>query len=248
MRRFTVRQFVIEVHGVDEEGSGDFGRRFVEEANRIGIGEGLGPVTERHRAGEPERLPLAKYWPHVVRKEGYYGDDVSQDVLDLACGTNHAIRRGRPAPPTLGLLELLLFRLNDGQIDRTKELLLRHIERLEKDRLRSRPRLQKAEEGKQDVDGTPMLLPTFNPSWSTWNNGIVRKIAEAIQAHRDYSALPILADALEDAGCPDSLILKHLRYPMEHTCRCWVLRELLKTGGRMEGKSVSDEQTHDQTE
>jgi hypothetical protein len=39
--------------------------------------------------------------------------------------------------------------------------------------------------------------------------------------------LPILADALEEAGCQDNRILRHLREPMTHDSRCWVLPLLL---------------------
>jgi hypothetical protein len=33
--------------------------------------------------------------------------------------------------------------------------------------------------------------------------------------------MPILADALEEAGCTDQLILDHLRSPGPHVRGCW---------------------------
>ena len=39
--------------------------------------------------------------------------------------------------------------------------------------------------------------------------------------------LAILADALEDAGCTDSEILNHCRWPGSHIRGCWVLDLLL---------------------
>jgi hypothetical protein len=39
----------------------------------------------------------------------------------------------------------------------------------------------------------------------------------------DFGAMPILADALEDAGCDNKDILKHCREPGEHVRGCWVL-------------------------
>ncbi len=48
-------------------------------------------------------------------------------------------------------------------------------------------------------------------TWLTWNDGIVVKMAQAIHDERAFDRLPILADALEDAGCDDESILRHLR-------------------------------------
>ena len=39
--------------------------------------------------------------------------------------------------------------------------------------------------------------------------------------------LPILADALEDAGCGDVDILAHLRGPGPHVRGCWAVDPLL---------------------
>jgi len=48
-------------------------------------------------------------------------------------------------------------------------------------------------------------------------------IAEAIYTDRAFDRLPILADALEDAGCTDAAILDHCRQPGEHARGCWVV-------------------------
>ena len=42
--------------------------------------------------------------------------------------------------------------------------------------------------------------------------------------------LPILADALEDAGCADAAILAHCRGPGEHVRGCWVVDLLTGRG------------------
>jgi hypothetical protein len=44
---------------------------------------------------------------------------------------------------------------------------------------------------------------------------------------RDFSAMPILADALEDAGCENTDILDHCRGPGQHVRGCWVVDILL---------------------
>ena len=40
---------------------------------------------------------------------------------------------------------------------------------------------------------------------------------------RDFSAMPILADALQDAGCDNDDILNHCRDPVRHVRGCWVV-------------------------
>ena len=49
------------------------------------------------------------------------------------------------------------------------------------------------------------------------------EVAEAIYTDRAFDRLPILADALEDAGCTDRAILDHCRQPGEHVRGCWVV-------------------------
>jgi hypothetical protein len=64
---------------------------------------------------------------------------------------------------------------------------------------------------------------TCNPTWLRWNAGTVVRLAEDIYQDRAFDRLPILADALEDAGCDNADILNHLRQPEEHVRGCWVL-------------------------
>jgi len=55
----------------------------------------------------------------------------------------------------------------------------------------------------------------------------VRSIAQGIRADRAFDRLPILADALEDAGCTNAEVLEHCRQPQEHARGCWVVDLLL---------------------
>jgi hypothetical protein len=70
-------------------------------------------------------------------------------------------------------------------------------------------------------------LPTLAPAWLTWNWGAVHKLAGSIEAERRFGDLPVLADALEEAGCADEDILRHCRAVGEHALGCWVLDLLL---------------------
>jgi hypothetical protein len=79
----------------------------------------------------------------------------------------------------------------------------------------------------RDVFGNPFRPMTVDPTWRAWNDGTVKKLAQAIYNDRRFIDLPILADALEDAGCTDADILSHCRGPGPHVRGCWVVDRLL---------------------
>jgi hypothetical protein len=54
------------------------------------------------------------------------------------------------------------------------------------------------------------------------------RIAEEIYSENLFSNLPLLADALERAGCSDIKILSHCRKPGQHVRGCWVIDALLR--------------------
>jgi hypothetical protein len=62
---------------------------------------------------------------------------------------------------------------------------------------------------------------------ASWRSTEVMGIAEAIYDEREFSRMPILADALEDAGCDDRRILIHCRQDDWHVRGCWVLDLIL---------------------
>jgi hypothetical protein len=68
---------------------------------------------------------------------------------------------------------------------------------------------------------------SFNPAWLTSNNATVPAIARRIDGERTFHDLPILADALEEAGCADPGILDHCRQRGEHVRGCWVVDLIL---------------------
>jgi hypothetical protein len=73
----------------------------------------------------------------------------------------------------------------------------------------------------------PFRPVTIDPAWLRWNFATVPAIARHAYEDRTYHDLPILADALEDAGCTDPDILTHCRRPGEHVRGCWVVDLLL---------------------
>jgi hypothetical protein len=72
----------------------------------------------------------------------------------------------------------------------------------------------------RDIFGNPFHPVTIHPAWRTSN---VTALAQSIYDDRAFDRLPILADALEDAGCDNADILNHCRQPGEHVRGCWVV-------------------------
>lgn len=70
-------------------------------------------------------------------------------------------------------------------------------------------------------------LIRLDPTWLAWCDKTVPKLARAIYEERAFDRLPILADALEEAGCADADILDHCRQPGEHVRGCWVIDLIL---------------------
>jgi hypothetical protein len=79
----------------------------------------------------------------------------------------------------------------------------------------------------RDILGNPFRPAPLNPAWLTWREGTIPKLAEAIYADRAFDRLPILADALQDAGCDNADILNHCRGSGPHVRGCWVVDLLL---------------------
>ena len=79
----------------------------------------------------------------------------------------------------------------------------------------------------RDLFGNALRPITHDPAWSVWNDRTVVRLAESIYTERAFDRLPILADALEDAGCTDAAVLEHCRGPGPHVRGCWVVDLLL---------------------
>jgi len=95
----------------------------------------------------------------------------------------------------------------------------------------------------RDIFGNPFRWPltdstlppvAHNPEWrwlwfplafvSEWRTDTTLAIAQGIYAERAFDRLPVLADALQDAGCNNDNILRHCRDPHgAHVRGCWVV-------------------------
>ena len=73
----------------------------------------------------------------------------------------------------------------------------------------------------RDIFANPFRPVKFDAPWRT---DTAVTLAEQMYASRDFSAMPILADALQDAGCDNDDILTHCRDPRgTHVRGCWVV-------------------------
>ncbi|MDY3561501.1 hypothetical protein R5W23_002779 [Gemmata sp. JC673] len=72
----------------------------------------------------------------------------------------------------------------------------------------------------------------FVPFPAAWRTSDVLGVARAVYDSNDFGQMPVLGDALEDAGCDSAEILNHCRHaPAEsHARGCWVLDRILQRG------------------
>ena len=160
--------------------------------------------------GDPASLPSfadsSTLWVAWCHRMGRLGGDVmtptraAEDVENEACGAN---RSGYGQAD-----EVARVRERVAQAD-----LLRHI------------------------FGNPFAaLPRIDPIWLSWNDGLIRNLAERAYELRsmpdgnlDPDRLAVLADALEEVGADDSLLV-HLRGPGPHVRGDWAVDLLLGKG------------------
>ncbi len=77
----------------------------------------------------------------------------------------------------------------------------------------------------KDIFGNPFRPVVFDPRWRT---EAALALARTAYDSRNFSLLPILADALEDAGCDHPEVLNHCRGPGPHVRGCWVVDGVLE--------------------
>ncbi len=71
------------------------------------------------------------------------------------------------------------------------------------------------------VFGNPFRPVAFSPSWRT---DTAVALAQQMYESREFGTMPILADALQDAGCDSEDILTHCRDANQpHVRGCWVV-------------------------
>jgi hypothetical protein len=74
------------------------------------------------------------------------------------------------------------------------------------------------------IFGNPFRTLTVDPVWLT---STAIAIARGMYESRDFSAMPILADSLQDAGCDNEDVVNHCRSEGAHVRGCWVVDAVL---------------------
>ena len=72
----------------------------------------------------------------------------------------------------------------------------------------------------REIVGNPFRPVEFDPAWRT---DTAVSLARTMYESREFGAMPILADALQDAGCDGDAVLNHCRQPGAHVRGCWVV-------------------------
>jgi hypothetical protein len=79
----------------------------------------------------------------------------------------------------------------------------------------------------REIFGNPFRPSALDPRWLDWKENTLLRMAHVIYRKRCFRNLPILADALEEAGCNDAAILTHCQAAVAHVRGCWVVDLLL---------------------
>ncbi len=76
----------------------------------------------------------------------------------------------------------------------------------------------------RDIFGNPFRPVALDPTWLV---PCVENLARTIYDERAFDRMPVLADALEEAGCHEADILGHCRHQGPHARGCWVVDAIL---------------------
>jgi hypothetical protein len=199
----------------------ELGRPAIEASERRADGEIL---ADELRAGGRPMGDVADY--HRIAEERGFRVEVVTEAFD-------AVRRamGPFDFPHVKGTAIHAAVIAGGQALRNKanelflyELRFRDIQLKDKDR-RTANRAKKAEKVTQatllrDIFGNPFRPVAVDPVWLT---STVVALAEGTYQDRAFDRLPILADALQDAGCDNDDVLTHCRSDGPHVRGCWVV-------------------------
>jgi hypothetical protein len=75
----------------------------------------------------------------------------------------------------------------------------------------------------REIVGNPFKTLCLSSDERAWNEGTIGRIAEEIAETQQWAEMPILGDALEEAGCREEEAVRHCRSGEGHVAGCWVL-------------------------
>ncbi len=77
------------------------------------------------------------------------------------------------------------------------------------------------------IAGNPFRTRSIGPAVLAWDGETAVRLAQAIYEERAFERMPILGDALEEAGCVEEVMLAHCREKEGHVRGCWVVDRVL---------------------
>jgi|SRR5579883_145827 len=207
-------------------------------------------LFERHLEGVASEQELQSAWEgvsgdaisagHIIAHPGeadYYAICAAADAVDSIRRNNTASAAAFAASAiAYDILSrsgnLTLVRITSERKARSRRQFSREQWNRDEQEVRTLPEYEQAFAAEQqtqcailrDIVGNPFRRVAFDPLWFT---STVVALAQQMYDSRDFSAMPILADALQDAGCDNADILDHCRLPSEHVRGCWVVDALL---------------------
>ncbi len=76
-------------------------------------------------------------------------------------------------------------------------------------------------------DAVPYPGPEQVPWKAIWETCTVVSLARQMYESGDFTTMPILADALQEAGCGENVVLEHCLADKPHIRGCWLLSLVL---------------------
>ena len=178
-------------------------------------------VAEQHADGLAKKEELQKAEQRAFEMVEGFMEEVP-DMQFMAIPAYHAMRAASCfTGPTSGRRPI------SGAAHWTQKATAWHMAPIPQERER-REAIQRDEENRQvivlrDIFGNPFRQTRLDPSWLLWNDSTPFKLALTIYDDRAFDRLPLLADALEDAGCTNADMLAHCRQPGPHVRGCWAV-------------------------
>jgi hypothetical protein len=153
-------------------------------------------------------LPLSR-----VREVRSRWDNVVRDLADFATGGSRQPEIAGFNTLTRSQAERLLQAIRLVRWAATEPITVRLIQDFPASEVASADLLR-------DIFGNPFRPVSVDPAWLT---STVVQLAQGIYEDRAFDRLPILADAMQDAGCENPDVLAHCRRPGPHVRGCWVV-------------------------
>lgn len=164
-------------------------------------------VAERFADNEAEPIELQKSFKKAVlllnermREPGARRASHATEIVTIACAANAKSAAFRATRFPVDLADRSMWGIEG-------EAIVRHLLR--------------------DIFGNPFRPVAVKREWVAWANRTVEAVARSIYEERAFDRMPILADALEEAGCVNAGVLLHCRGDGRHVRGCWVVDLLL---------------------